>query len=112
MKQKTADGDCFLSSDFLQDLGQHKLIYFPGVFPGGEVAGFEVVFPISQDHFDSDSNHLRVIDEDSAVVEGSFVEDWTAEVDQDAIGDSRNNEVFDDIPGVKNGVVLEEVVFT
>ena len=51
------------------------------------------------------------MEDDPAVVEGCFVQDGAANIDDNAVADPRNYEVFYHVPGVKNCVILEVVIF-
>ena len=100
-----------LLCDLLYNLRQHEVVYFSGVLPGWEVPGLEVVVSIGIDHFAPDCHYLRVVEDDPAVVEGCFVQDGATDIDNDAVADPWNDEIFNHVPGVENGVVFEVVVF-
>ena len=80
------------------------------MFPGREISGFKGVSFIEKTHFAPNTNQLRVVDDDSTAVEGSFVQDRTADINHDTVGDSWSDDVSDDVPGMEDSVVLEEVV--
>lgn len=112
VEDEHTNGDDFLSSDLLNELGQHELVDFSGMSPKWEVSGLEVISTISQNHLGSDTDHLWVEKDDSAVVEGCLVEDGASDLSNNTIGHTRNEEVLDHVPGVEDSVVFKEVVFT
>jgi len=96
----------------LDELREHELIHFSWMFPIWEISCLEVVSTISQNHFDSDTYHLWVEEDNSTIVEGSFVEDRASNFSNDAISHTWDNQVLDDVPRVENCVIFKEMVFT
>lgn len=80
------------------------------MFPGREIASLKVVPSIGHDHLTAYTDYFGLVDDDSSVVESCLVENGTSQIDDDVISDTWDENVLDDIPGMEDGVVLEEVV--
>lgn len=112
LNDKDTNRDCFLASDILNTLREFKLSDFLFMVPSREDACFTQIGVISIDGFRSDGHHFGVVQNDTSVVERSLMEARASNFSDDAIGDSRSDEISDDIPRMEDGVVLKEVVFT
>jgi hypothetical protein len=63
---------------FLNNLGKHKLTHIATMSPWWKVACFKVVSSISKNHFYSNCNDFRIVDNNSTIIECSFMEDRTS----------------------------------
>lgn len=101
-----------LSSVLLNNLRQHELVNFTRMFPGRKVTSLKVIPSVSHNHFKTNSYHLRIVKNYSAIIKSSLMKDGASHVNYDTVGDSRHYQILDDVPGVENGVVLQKVIFT
>lgn len=95
--------------EFLDADGQVELFHIVRL-PGREPPGLEVVASVSQVELGPYAQHLRVEQQDPAVVEDVLVHDGHAHIAQYPVRDLGLQDVVDHLPAVDHRVVFVEVV--
>lgn len=72
--------------------------------------GLKIISTVSEDHLHSDRYYFRVVEDDSAVVEGSLMQDRASDLRHNSIGHSRDDDILDHVPGMEDRIILQKVV--
>lgn len=103
---KDSNGNGQLSRYFLNDLRKLKISNLPGIFPRGKKASLEIVAAVGEMHLHSDGNYFGIVNNDSAIVECSFVQDRAANFSDDSVCYFWYNDVLDNVPRMVDSIVL------
>lgn len=103
-------GDVVLAADLLDKAGEGVAVRLSSPRPGSKIAHLSVVAVVCEPHLWPDVEDPAVEEEEAAVVECGAVEDGHAHVAEDAVCRVGREDLCEDLPGVEDGVGLEEVV--